>query len=64
MKPMLATAVALDQVQFPVYASPKLDGIRAVIHREYDQPVRSRTLKPIPNRFIQETLSHCTWSVS
>lgn len=61
MKPMLATAVALDQVQFPVYASPKLDGIRAVVHPDYVDPVRSRTLKPIPNAFIQKTLSHKAW---
>ena len=42
-----------DALRFPVLVSPKLDGIRCVIHN--DQPV-SRTLKPIPNRFIQSEL--------
>ena len=53
-KPLLAYTVKNpDALQFPVLASPKLDGIRCVIHN--DQPV-SRTLKPIPNRFIQREL--------
>lgn len=48
MKPMLASdAKALT---FPLYASPKLDGIRAVIR---DGMVLSRSLKPIPNEYIQ-----------
>lgn len=58
MKPMLATSVELSQVQYPVYASPKLDGIRAVIH---EGQVKSRTLKPIPNQKIQEKLSRAAW---
>ena len=53
-KPLLAYTVKNpDALQFPVLVSPKLDGIRCVIHN--DQPV-SRTLKPIPNRFIQSEL--------
>lgn len=53
-KPLLAYTVKNpDTLQFPVLASPKLDGIRCVIRD--DQPV-SRTLKPIPNRFIQDEL--------
>lgn len=36
-------------------ASPKLDGIRCIIR---DQRAVSRTLKPIPNQFIQQTLSN------
>jgi len=53
-KPLLAYTVKdAEALRYPVLASPKLDGIRCVIHD--DQPV-SRTLKPIPNRFIQNEL--------
>ena len=36
------------------YVSPKMDGIRAVNHPTFG--LVSRTLKPIPNRFIQESI--------
>lgn len=50
MKPMLA--VNCDgRIDYPAYASPKLDGIRCVIK---DGVALSRSLKPIPNKFIQE----------
>lgn len=53
-KPLLAYTVKdANALRFPVLVSPKLDGIRCVIHN--GQPV-SRTLKPIPNRFIQSEL--------
>lgn len=53
-KPLLAYTVKdAEALCYPVLVSPKLDGIRCVIHN--DQPV-SRTLKPIPNRFIQSEL--------
>lgn len=50
MKPMLAVDCK-GEVQFPVYASPKLDGIRCLI---VDGVAMSRSLKPIPNKFVQE----------
>lgn len=54
MKPMLAaTLETLDNVQFPVYLSPKLDGIRCLIHQG---KAVSRSLKSIPNKYIQECL--------
>ncbi len=54
MKPMLAaTLEKLEDVQFPVYVSPKLDGIRCLIHNGV---AVSRALKPIPNKYIQEQL--------
>lgn len=53
MKPMLAV-VAGETIRFPVYASPKLDGVRCVIK---DGIVLSRTLKPIPNMYIQGRLA-------
>lgn len=42
-----------DELTFPVYASPKIDGIRAVVKEEM---LLSRTLKPIPNAYVQEML--------
>lgn len=54
MKPMLAGKLEdPHQLSFPVLASPKLDGIRTIIHN--NQPV-SRNLKPIPNLKVQEVL--------
>lgn len=52
VKPMLAVD-AKGGIKFPVYASPKLDGIRAII---MDGQVLSRSLKPIPNEYIQHIL--------
>lgn len=53
-KPMLASPANLDIVKFPVLASPKLDGIRCVVH---EGQAKSRMLKPIPNHYVRETLS-------
>lgn len=50
MKPMLACAANLKALKFPVLASPKLDGVRALVR---DGVVLSRSLKPIPNRHVQ-----------
>lgn len=50
-RPMLAATVeAVDKLTFPLLASPKLDGIRAVVR---EGVVVSRNLKPIPNRRVQ-----------
>ena len=53
IKPMLGIAVDTTKLVFPVYASPKLDGIRVIIK---DNQVLSRNGKPIPNVFIQSLL--------
>lgn len=54
LRPMLAATVTdLATIRYPVYASPKLDGVRALITKN---GVVSRTLKPIPNLYIQEQL--------
>ena len=53
--PMLAAAVDLPKVQYPVLGFPKIDGIRAVIH---DKRPLSRKLITLPNKFIQGFFSH------
>lgn len=53
-QPMLACAVPPEQVErlsFPLYASPKLDGVRAVVRNGV---VLSRKLKPIPSLLVQD----------
>jgi DNA ligase-1 len=58
-RPMLAASTEdydWAKLQYPVYVSPKLDGIRCATHPTLG-PV-SRTLKPIPNGHIRQTLSH------
>jgi len=53
-KPMLAVNAVIPKIQYPVFASPKLDGIRCSI---VDGQALSRTLKPIPNKHIHSQLS-------
>ena len=53
-KPTLAVAADFSKIKYPVYASPKLDGIRCSI---VDGKALSRTLKPIPNKHISAKLS-------
>lgn len=52
-RPMLATDADLTKLRFPLLASPKLDGVRAVVR---DGVVYSRSNKPIPNKYVQEML--------
>lgn len=58
-RPLLAATIKdhsdLERLTYPMIASPKLDGIRCLIHPELG-PV-SRKLKPIPNWHIRTTLS-------
>lgn len=50
-KPMLAATIEhQNQLQFPLYASPKVDGIRGIATLP---AILSRRLKPIPNKSIQ-----------
>lgn len=52
-KPNLAGTPKSDaDIPFPVLASPKIDGVRAMRH----DLVMSRSMKPIPNRFVQDIL--------
>lgn len=55
-KPMLAasTIPAIEDLDYPVIASPKLDGIRCLV---IDGVAYSRNLKLIPNRHVRDTLA-------
>jgi DNA ligase-1 len=53
-KPMLASPADLDAVRYPIFASPKLDGIRASV---VGGKLLSRTLKEIPSRHVFNMLS-------
>jgi DNA ligase-1 len=50
-KPMLAGKTDGKNLTFPVLASPKLDGVRAIV---IDGRVMSRSLKEIPNAHVQK----------
>lgn len=54
-KPMLAETLECESisVKWPVLATPKLDGIRCIV---INGKALSRTLKPIPNQYIRETI--------
>lgn len=53
-KPMLAASCDnIDALRYPLLATPKIDGIRCLI---IDGVAMSRSLKPIPNRFIQSII--------
>jgi DNA ligase-1 len=52
-RPMLAASTKsedLSRLPFPMLASPKIDGVRALV---VDGVLVSRTLKPIPNKHVQ-----------
>jgi len=53
MKPMLLPRECPDTsaLSYPIFSTPKLDGIRALVK---DNVVLSRTLKPIPNKYVQQ----------
>lgn len=53
MKPMLAAATDGKLLTYPLLLSPKLDGVRCLI---LDGVAMSRSLKPIPNNFVQQLL--------
>lgn len=53
IKPLLAVKAEFDKIQYPVLATPKLDGIRCLM---VDGVAMSRSMKPIPNQYVQEQL--------
>lgn len=56
-KPMLAKDADLTKLTFPLLASAKLDGVRAVVR---DGVVYSRSNKPIPNKAVQDKFGGCS----
>lgn len=50
-KPLLASPDLPEDLKFPLYASPKMDGIRGII---FGKEPLSRSLKMIPNKFVQD----------
>ncbi len=57
-RPMLAATVSyddLEKVEWPVLCSPKVDGIRCLIHPELG-PV-TRSFKPLPNKHVWKLLT-------
>ena len=55
-RPMLAASIDdVTKLRFPLQTSPKLDGIRCIVR---DSVAVSRSLKPIPNPFVQSVLGH------
>jgi DNA ligase-1 len=53
-KPMLAATLQnIDKLNFPVLASPKLDGIRCL---KVNGKALTRKFKPVPNKFIRDWL--------
>lgn len=59
-RPLLAAPIKshddLGKLRFPMIGSPKLDGIRVLIHPKLG-PV-TRKMKPVPNRHVRRTLEH------
>ena len=53
---MLASNVELNSIIYPVYITPKYDGIRCVIR---NGQALSRKLLPIPNKYVQKKLAEC-----
>jgi len=54
MKPMLAVEYEESKLTYPCIASPKLDGVRGLIH---NGALLSRSLKAIPNKYVSALLS-------
>lgn len=53
IQPLLAKKAEYDKIKYPLLATPKLDGIRCLM---VEGVAMSRTMKPIPNQFVQEQL--------
>lgn len=60
MKPMLAARCEnFEALRYPLLASPKIDGVRAIVVKGV---VLSRTLTPIPNQFVQFTFGRSIYN--
>lgn len=54
IKPMLAGKANLKKLKYPLFASPKLDGVRGMVSEDV---LRSRSWKEFPNPFVQDRFS-------
>lgn len=59
MKPMLAGKSDLAKLNYPVYASAKLDGVRALV---IAGKLKSRSLKPIPNPYVNQMFARVAFN--
>jgi DNA ligase-1 len=55
-KPMLAAKLEWERMRYPVFVSPKIDGIRCVVQ---DGKPMSRSWKVLPNRHLQQGIAMC-----
>lgn len=55
IKPMRGCKVDLTKLVYPCYASPKIDGLRGMC---MDGVVYSKSMKPLPNEYLQKVLGH------
>jgi DNA ligase-1 len=58
-KPLLAGKFDASKQKFPVLVSAKLDGVRCII---IDGVAMSRSLKPIPNAFVQKQIGKAKYN--
>ncbi len=56
---MLATDAVIEDIKYPVIASAKLDGVRALV---VDGKLMARSMKQIPNLHIFNALSHMSFN--
>lgn len=54
IKPMLAGKAELSKLKYPLFASPKLDGVRGMVA---DDVLRSRSWKEFPNTYVADRFS-------
>ena len=60
LKPMLASQCDdIDALKYPLLVTPKIDGIRCLI---IDGVAMSRSLKPIPNAYIQSVIGRAEYN--
>lgn len=59
IRPMKAENAVLSKIQFPVLIQPKVDGVRGLV---VNGQLRTRTLRPFGNKFIQRELSRLEFS--
>lgn len=57
---LAATLTKPEAIQYPAWASPKIDGIRCIV---FGGVAYSRSLKPIRNKFVQEWVASKRWAL-